>query len=289
MMKRVFLFLLTNILVMATISVIINLLGINPYLTRYGLNWQALAVFCLIWGMTGSFISLFMSRFMARHAFGVELLDPNSGSELVVMISHLCQQAGIPLPQIGVYQSPELNAFATGPSKHMSLIAVSSGLLTRMNRNEIEGVLAHEISHIANGDMVTMALVAGVVNSFAMFLSRIISYFVSLAVKEDMAWIVRMVSTIALDILFSILGSIVVASFSRWREFRADAGSASLAGREKMIAALENLKRNYEPIDNRAPSMATFKIAGKKGFISLFATHPPLDERIAALRNFADR
>lgn len=285
MFKRIMLFVLTNLMVMVTISIVINLLGINPYLTKHGLNWQSLAVFCLIWGMAGAFISLLMSRFIARYAYGVQLLDPHSGHELVAMVSRLCQQAGIPLPQIGVYESPELNAFATGPSKRRSLVAVSSGLLRRMDRDEVEGVLAHEISHIANGDMITMTLVAGVVNAFAMFLSRVISYFVSLTVKEDVAWIVRMASTIVLDILFSILGTLVVSAFSRWREFRADNGGAELAGRGKMIAALESLQRNFEPLDNRAPSMNTLKISNKQGFMRLFSTHPPLEERIAALRN----
>jgi heat shock protein HtpX len=280
------LFILTNVMVMVTVSVIINILGVGHYLTPYGLNWVSLAVFCGVWGMAGAFISLAMSRFMAKRFMGVQVLDPHSGHALVMMVAGLCQKAGLPMPEVGIYESPEMNAFATGPTKSRSLVAVSSGLLNRMNRDELEGVLAHEISHIANGDMITMTLIAGVVNAFAMFLSRIISYFVSLSVKEEMAYIVRIVLTIALDILFSILGSIVVASFSRAREFRADSGGANLAGKERMIAALENLKRNFEPIDNRAASLDTLKISGKASrFASLFATHPALDRRIEALRN----
>lgn len=286
MAKRILLFILTNIMVMATVSLIINLLGIGPYITPYGLNWVSLAVFCGLWGMAGAFISLAMSRFMAKRFMGVKVLDPHSNHPLVMMVAGLCQKAGLPMPEVGIYESPEMNAFATGPTKKRSLVAVSSGLLNRMNRDELEGVLAHEISHIANGDMVTMTLIAGVVNAFAMFLSRIVSYFVSLSVKEEMAYIVRIVLTIALDILFSILGSVVVAYFSRAREFRADSGGAALAGRERMIAALENLKRNFEPIDHRAASLDTLKISGKASrFAALFATHPALELRIEALRN----
>ncbi len=285
MSKRIFLFIITNILVMITVSLIVGLLGLNRYLTQFGMNWVALALFCGVWGMAGAFISLAMSRFIAKKAMGVQIIDPNSGHELVLMIAGLCQKAGLPMPEVGIYDSPEINAFATGPTKSRSLIAVSTGLLRRMNRDEIEGVLAHEVSHILNGDMVTMTLIAGVVNAFAMFLSRVISYFVSLSVKEDAAYLVRIVLTIALDILFSILGSIVVASFSRAREFRADNGGALLAGREKMIAALENLKRNFEPIDQRAASLDTLKISGRGRFIALFSTHPSLEMRIEALKN----
>lgn len=285
MSKRIFLFIITNILVMITVSLIVNLLGVNRYLTQYGLNWVALAVFCGVWGMAGAFISLAMSRFIAKMAMGVKVLGPHSGHPLVLMVAGLCQKAGLPMPEVGIYDSPEINAFATGPTKSRSLIAVSSGLMSRMNRDEIEGVLAHEISHIANGDMVTMTLIAGVVNAFAMFLSRVISYFVSLSVKEDVAYIVRFVLTIVLDIFFSILGSIAVAFFSRAREFRADSGGARLAGKEKMIAALENLKRNFEPVDARAVSLDTLKISGKSRFVALFSTHPSLEKRIEALRN----
>jgi heat shock protein HtpX len=284
MFKRIMLFILTNILVMATISIIINVFGITPYLSRYGLNWQALAIFCLMWGMIGASISLLMSKFIAKRAYGVKIIDPNSGQPLIALISRLCMQANLPMPEVGIYNSPEINAFATGPTKKRSLVAVSTGLLNNMNSAEVEGVLAHEISHIANGDMITMTLIAGIVNSFAMFLSRIISYFVSLAVKEEMAFLVRIILTIALDIIFSILGMIVVAGFSRTREYRADKGSANLVGKDKMIAALEKLQAVYQPIDKRAPSLNTLMIAGKGSFIELFATHPALDKRIEALK-----
>jgi heat shock protein HtpX len=285
MTKRILLFIMTNVLVMVTVSVIINVLGLGHYLTPYGINWVSLAAFCGIWGMTGAFISLALSRFIAKKAMGVQVIDSNLSHPLVMMVDLLRQRAGLPMPEVGIYDSPEMNAFATGPTKKRSLIAVSSGLLNKMNKDEIEGVLAHEISHIANGDMITMTLIAGVVNSFAMFLSRVISYFVSLSVKEDIAYIVRFALTIALDILFSILGSIIVAFFSRSREFKADMGAATIAGKDKMIAALENLQRNFEPIDRRAASLDTLKISGKRGFLALFSTHPALEIRIERLRN----
>lgn len=285
MSKRIFLFIITNILVMVTVSLIVNLLGLNRYLTPYGMNWAALAVFCGIWGMAGAFISLALSRFIAKKAMGVRLIEADSTHPLVMMVAGLCLKAGIPMPEVGIYQSPEMNAFATGPTKKRSLVAVSTGLLDRMNKDELEGVLAHEVSHIANGDMVTMTLIAGVVNAFAMFLSRVISYFVSMTVKEDVAYLVRFVLTIMLDIVFSILGSIVVAVFSRKREYRADKGAAALAGREKMIAALENLKSNFEPMDRRAASLDTLKISGRSAFLALFSTHPSLEKRIEALKN----
>jgi heat shock protein HtpX len=285
MTKRILLFIMTNVLVMVTVSVIVNVLGLGHYITPYGINWVSLAAFCGIWGMTGAFISLALSRFIAKKAMGVQVIDSNLSHPLVMMVDLLRQRAGLPMPEVGIYESPEMNAFATGPTKKRSLIAVSSGLLNKMNKNEIEGVLAHEISHIANGDMITMTLIAGVVNSFAMFLSRVISYFVSLSVKEDIAYIVRFALTIALDILFSILGSIIVAFFSRSREFKADMGAATIAGKDKMIAALENLQRNFEPIDRRAASLDTLKISGKSGFLALFSTHPALEKRIEMLRN----
>jgi heat shock protein HtpX len=285
MTKRILLFIMTNVLVMVTVSVIVNVLGLGHYITPYGINWVSLAAFCGIWGMTGAFISLALSRFIAKKAMGVQVIDSNLSHPLVMMVDRLRQRAGLPMPEVGIYDSPEMNAFATGPTKKRSLIAVSSGLLNKMNKDEIEGVLAHEISHIANGDMITMTLIAGVVNSFAMFLSRVISYFVSLSVKEDIAYIVRFALTIALDILFSILGSIIVAFFSRSREFKADMGAATIAGKDKMIAALENLQRNFEPIDRRAASLDTLKISGKSGFLALFSTHPALEKRIEMLRN----
>jgi heat shock protein HtpX len=286
--KRISLFLITNILIMVTLTLVINLLGIRPYIDASGLNIPALLVFCAAWGMGGAFISLLMSKQMAKWFMSVQIIDPrNPGQygELLNTVKVLSTGAGIPMPEVGVYESPEVNAFATGPSRSRSLVAVSTGLLQRMDRNEADGVLGHEISHIANGDMVTMTLVSGVVNAFAMFLSRIISYVASLAVDERYQGIVRLVSVIFFDILFSILGSLVVAAFSRHREFKADAGGARLAGRNNMIAALEKLRRTYElGIDDTAPSMAAMKISGSPKWLQAFSTHPPLEVRIEALK-----
>jgi heat shock protein HtpX len=191
------------------------------------------------------------------------------------------------MPEVGIYESPELNAFATGPTRNNSLVAVSTGLLNGMSDSEVEGVLGHEVAHVANGDMVTMTLIQGVVNAFAMFFARIIAFAVSNFVREELGWIVRFVVTIVLDILFTILGSMVVAAFSRYREFRADAGGAKLAGREKMIAALEALRRHVDLNNpNEAPAMNSMKISSKSGgLLALFSTHPPLEKRIQALRS----
>lgn len=286
--KRISLFLLTNILVMITISVIINILGVKPYINAYGLNLEALLVFCLIWGMAGAFISLLLSKQMAKWFMGVQIIDqrsPGQYGDLLNRVRGLSQAAGVPMPEVGIYDSEEVNAFATGPTRNRSLIAVSTGLLRRLNRNETDGVLGHEIAHIANGDMVTMTLIQGVVNAFAMFLARIFGYFAGKMVDEKMENLVRFISTIVFDILFSILGSILVAYFSRWREFKADAGGARYTGRGNMIAALEKLKMTYEiGIDDSAPAFSSMKISGSKSWLSLFSTHPPLEVRIEALK-----
>ena len=291
--KRIGFFLLTNILVIATISIILNVLGVGAYVTAAGLDVTSLLVFCLVWGLVGAFISLRLSKQMAKWTMGVQVVNPSTVSgvegELVEMVRRLSNTARIPMPEVGIYESPEINAFATGPTKKRSLVAVSTGLLNNMDRNEVEGVIGHEISHISNGDMVTMVLIQGVVNAFAMFLSRIISYFVSTMVKEEMEYLVRIVLTIVLDIVFSILGSIVVAYFSRRREFAADLGSAKIAGKARMIAALQALQRTINaPADNRGEAMASLKISThKKGFLHLFSTHPSLEDRIAALEKAA--
>ncbi len=290
--KRIGFFLLTNILVMTTVSIATQALayfGIG--IQAFGVNLTQLVIFCLMWGMAGSLISLFLSKYMAKWTMGVKTIDPKNASstemEVYRRVQSLAQRAHLPMPEVGIYESPEVNAFATGPSKSSSLVAVSSGLLSRMNAQELEGVLAHELSHIANGDMVTLTLIQGIVNSFAMFFSRIIAMLVANAVKEEMAYIVRFAVTIVLDIVFSILGSIAVAYFSRMREFRADAGAAKLAGRESMVAALESLRRmTDQPEDERGAALASLKISSNKGgFMSMFATHPPLEERILALKS----
>lgn len=297
MVRRVLLFLAVNFLVILTISVVLNVLGIRPYLTAYGLDYEALLAFCLVWGMGGAFISLALSRLVAKMAMGVQVIDPGTTDanlrELVQMVDRLARAAGIPTPEVGVYQSPEVNAFATGPTKSRSIVAVSTGLLTRMNRSEVEGVLSHEVAHIANGDMVTMTLLQGVVNAFALFLARVIAFAAAQAMRSrdsehGFSYGIYFVTQMVFEILFLIAGSIVVAWFSRYREFRADAGGARLGGREKMVAALEALQRNLERVDPRErPALATLKISGRGGFVRLFATHPPLEERIERLRRGA--
>ncbi|MCZ8343436.1 MAG: protease HtpX [Leptospira sp.] len=289
--KRIGFFLLTNILIMTTISIVTTLLGSMGFsIQAYGMDLTQLIVFCFMWGMAGSFISLLLSKMMAKWTMGVKVIDPKKASQTEMdvyrRVQSLAQRAHLPMPEVGIYDSPEVNAFATGPSKSNSLVAVSTGLLGRMNERELEGVLAHELSHIQNGDMVTLTLIQGLVNSFALFISRIIAYAVANMVKEEMAHIVRIVVTIALDIAFSILGSIAVAFFSRKREFRADAGGAKLAGRESMIAALESLRTMIDqPEDERGAALASLKISSKKGgFLSLFSTHPALEDRILALK-----
>lgn len=297
--KRIALFLAVNFLVLMTISIVIKLLGIEPYLGRTGINYSSLMAFCLIWGMGGAFISLMLSKVMAKWMMGVELIDPMTTNadlrELVSIVHRLARQAGITkMPDVGIYESPEVNAFATGPSKNNSLVAVSSGLLARMDRGAIEGVLGHEISHVANGDMVTMTLLQGVVNAFVMFLARVVAFALDNFLRGDrengrgLGPFAYMATVWILEIVFAALGMIVVASFSRWREYRADAGGARLAGRDRMVGALRSLQRaleiNMSPESQTAPSFANFKISPNKGsFVALFASHPPLEERIARL------
>lgn len=285
--KRILLFLVTNLAIMVTLSIVLGLLGVTGYIAPGGgLNYTALMVFSLVWGMGGAFISLLLSRFIAKKAMGVRLVDGRSGNAtldwLHTTIARQAQQANLPMPEVGYYESPEVNAFATGPSRRKSLVAVSTGLLQSMRQGEIEGVLAHEMSHIQNGDMVTMTLIQGVVNAFVLFLARVIAGFVRNAVDERYAYLLGFVVTIVLDIALGVLGMIVVAWFSRAREFRADAGAASLAGREKMVAALRRLQTTTKRIDHSEPELATLKITNRRAMM-LFATHPPLEARIEAL------
>lgn len=301
--KRIFLFMTVNILVMITVSLTLSLLGVNQHLySSYGINYQSLAVFCLVWGMGGAFISLALSRIMAKMMMGIQLIDPQTRDpelqQLVQTVYHLAHSAGLStMPEVGIYDSPDLNAFATGPSKSRALVAVSSGLMGQMSASEVEGVLGHEITHVANGDMVTMTLIQGIINAFVMFLSRILAFVITQAMRGNSereergpSWIQFILIPI-FEIFFSILGSIVVAWFSRWREFRADAGGARLAGREKMIAALQALKRVYElpeETPQAPPAFQSLQINNRKGsFIAFFASHPPLDERIERLRQLA--
>lgn len=298
MFKRVFFFLATNIAVLAVVMGIVHVFGLDTkYLTPYGIDYKALAIFSLLWGFVGSIISLLMSKTIAKWTTKMEILDPENvnlndeANFLVQTIRKLSEQAGIGMPEIGIYDSPEINAFATGAFKNSSLVAVSSGLLHSMERNEIEGVLAHEISHIENGDMITMTLIQGVVNAFVIFFARIAAYTVQKALSKDgedgaIGGFLYFGISIAFEILFGILASMIVAKFSRWREFRADAGGAKLAGRGSMIAALKRLQQTSELINTDQKSLATMKIADKpSSFMSLFSTHPDLELRIKALES----
>ena len=290
-MKRVVLFVLTNIAVVFTINIVIfvlTALGIMPRLDQGSLT--SLMVVCLVWGMLGSFISLQLSRFMAKRAMGIRLIDGNTGDRdldrVYNTIGNLSRQAGLPMPEVGIYDSLEVNAFATGPSASRSLVAVSTGLLRQMDQSAVEGVLGHEITHIKNGDMVTMALLQGVINSFVMFFARIIT---SILVPSDRdgrrPGFLYFIALNVIQMALSALGAIVVCWFSRQREFRADAGGAELAGRGSMVAALKGLLANEERVDNSQAALTTMKIAG--GPMALFATHPPLEVRIARLEGRA--
>lgn len=299
--KRFFLFAAVNMAVVLTISILLQLLGIKPYQTIYGIDYYSLLAFCLVWGMGGAMFSLATSRIMAKMMMGVEVIDPQTHDsqlqDLVQTVHQLARSAGLPaMPEVGIYQSPEINAFATGPTKSRALVAVSTGLLNRMNRAEVEGVLSHEIAHVANGDMVTMTLIQGVVNAFVMFFSRVLAFFIAQALRGDRddrdrgfagSGIQFMVQFV-LEIVFMILGTMIVAAFSRWREFRADAGGARLAGSDRMIAALQALQRVYERNEEVAeaqPAIQSLKISGRAGgFLALFSTHPPLEERILRLQ-----
>ena len=292
--KRFFLFALTNILVVVTISIICSVLGFDRQL-RPG-DYNNLIGFCLLWGMTGSIISLMISRIMDKWTQGVKVIDPKNPGQyasLLQMVERISRAANLPnTPEVGVYESPEINAFATGPTKSRSLVAFSSGLLQRMGPEEIEGVAAHEVGHIANGDMITMTLIQGVINAFVMFISRIIAMALTMRGEKNEDSRPSMSTYIlvpVLEIAFGMLGMIVVSWFSRKREFRADAASASYSGRNKMIKALKALQVAHEnPVlapQAGSASVACLKISGRNGFLSLFSTHPPLEERIAALES----
>ncbi|MEN2767090.1 protease HtpX [Ornithinibacillus xuwenensis] len=287
--KRIFYFLLSNILVLLTISIIFSVLPIGNYITSDGINFGALLLVSAIIGFTGSFISLAMSRWMAKKMMGVYVIDPSGPMNdyekaVVEKVHRLSRAAGLMhMPEVGIYQSKEVNAFATGPSKKRSLVAVSTGLLQEMDDDAVEGVIAHEVAHVANGDMVTMTLLQGIVNTFVVFLARIVAFAVSRFVKEELAPIVHFIAVIVFQIVFSILGSLVVFAYSRHREFHADKGGADLAGKDKMRHALESLKAYTSRIKGEEQTaISTLKINNKRKS-SLFSTHPDLDERISRL------
>lgn len=291
--KRIFLFIVTNIAVVLTLTIVLSILGVGRYIGPRGLDIGSLAMFSFVWGMGGAFISLLMSRWVAKQATGMKLVDGRTGNpdadRVYATIATLTQKAGLPMPEVGIYDSPELNAFATGPSKNRALVAVSTGLLRSMREEEVEGVLGHEITHIANGDMVTMTLLQGVINAFVIFFARLIAY--AIANRGDSrergysggSFFIVMI----LQVVLGLLGSMITAWFSRQREFRADRGGASLAGKDHMIGALKRLAANHEMVDTRQQALATLKINGARGWMVFFSTHPPLETRIAALERMS--
>ena len=285
--------------VMLTISIVLNILGLGSYINQHGINYESLMVFCLCWGMGGSFISLLLSKTLAKWTMKLQIIQGHSSTQmeerLYSSVQRLSQAAGLAkMPEVAIYESPELNAFATGPSRNNSLVAVSTGLLNRMNADEVEGVLAHEVSHIANGDMVTMTLVQGIINAFVLFFAKIIAWGVANAMSRDEnespSYFLVFAIEIACQIAFSILGSIIVNWFSRFREYKADAGAAKLVGSQKMIAALQNLQSNLnieDPHSKQQEAIASLKISGRSAFMELFSTHPPLALRIDKLKKFS--
>lgn len=296
-LKRVVLFLLLNFLVVFMISLVLNLLNIRPYLDESGIHLPSLLAFCFIWGMGGALISLSLSRLMAKWAMGVKLIDPNTKnleeSHLLEMVYGLAREAGLSkMPQVGIFRSPEPNAFATGPSQSRSLVAVSTGLLEKMTPNQVRGVLGHEIAHIVNGDMVTMTLLQGVVNAFVMFLARALAYALSGLGKNrdegNRSHGSFLLLTYLFEVVFLLLGSLIICAYSRYREYKADAGGARLAGKENMIGALEALLASQKIHDPKteSPAIAAFKVSrsGKRGLLRFFSSHPPLEDRIARLR-----
>jgi heat shock protein HtpX len=288
-MKRVFLLIVTNFAILAVLSVTMQLLGIDRALaSETGINLQGLLVFAALFGFGGAFISLLISKWMAKMATGARVIEvPSNTTErwLVDTVRRQADRAGIGMPEVAIYDAPDVNAFATGWNRNAALVAVSTGLLNHMTQDEAEAVLGHEVSHVANGDMVTLTLVQGVLNTFVIFLSRVVGFFVDrVLLKNERGqgpgfWI----ATIVAQLVLGVLASMIVAWFSRQREFRADAGGAELAGRQKMIAALERLKVNHD--QSALPAqMSAFGISGAGGVMALFMSHPPLDVRIAALR-----
>ncbi len=288
-MKRIFLFIATNIAVIAVMSVVLSLLGVDRFISQAGLNLPMLLVFSLVVGFTGSIISLLISKPMAKWSTGARVIDaPSSSTELWLIdtVSKLAQRAGIKMPEVAVYDG-EPNAFATGAFRDSALVAVSTGLLQSMTKDEVEAVLAHEVAHVANGDMVTMTLVQGVVNTFVVFLSRVVGYFVDRAISRDnnnSQGIGYTITVIVSQIVFGIAASVIVAWFSRHREYRADAGAAKLLGSpQPMMKALARLG-GIEPT-SLPEGLASLGINDKPGFAALFSSHPPIEDRIAALRN----
>lgn len=292
--KRVFLFVVVNILVVLTLSITMMVLSRFFGISLEG--YSGLLILYSVIGMGGAFISLFMSKWIAKKMFRIQIIDPRTSDpeqrSLVEMVHGLARQAGLKvMPEVGFYDSPEVNAFATGPSRKNSLVAVSAGLLHRMDKEQVEGVLGHEVAHIANGDMVTMTLIQGIINTLVLFISRLAAIAVANAISGDRdrggSWGLQFGLYIAFQMILGILGAVVVNYFSRRREFRADAGSARIAGREKMISALRALGGTEDRLDNEHKAFASLKISGRTGsaLARLLSTHPPLEERIQRLQS----
>ncbi len=290
-MKRVFLFLVTNIAIVLMLGIVASVLGINNYVSKEGINFENLLGFALLMGFSGSFISLLISKKMAKWTMGLTMIDGTEGPTqkwIYGVVEKFAQEKGISMPEVSIYDSPEMNAFATGPTKNNSLVAVSSGLLQNLNKDEVEAVIGHEIAHVANGDMVTLTLVQGVINTFVIFASRVVAFTLDKFINRDeesegQSW-VYYVSVIVFDILFGILASMIVSYYSRVREFAADKGGAELKNKQSMINALRKL--GQQTPGHLPEAVKSFGISGQtSSFMALFSTHPPIEKRIEALEN----
>lgn len=290
-MMRILLFLATNLAVVLVASITLSLLGVGSYMTSQGLDYNNLLIFCLVFGMAGSVVSLLISKWMAKRSMGVHIIEQASNADeqwLLSTVKELSQKARIGMPEVGVFASPQANAFATGWNRNNALVAVSTGLLNKMSREEVKAVLGHEIGHVANGDMITLTLIQGVVNAFVMFFARIIGSFVDRAIlkNENGHGIGFYISTFIAEMILGILASTIVFWFSRRREYRADIAGAELASPAAMVSALARLQAEYGQPSDMPDEMVAFGISGelKNALGGLFMSHPPLDKRIAALK-----
>ncbi|MDF1760201.1 MAG: protease HtpX [Coxiellaceae bacterium] len=296
MFKRIFLFVAANIAIMVVISIILAIFNVQPYLTQHGIDYGSLMIFSAVIGFVGSFISLLISKWMAKMAYKIQIIKTPNGTQQTFVyntVRNLATKAGVRMPEVGIYDSPEPNAFATGWNRNNALIAVSTGLVSGMTDEEVAAVLGHEMTHVTNGDMVTMALLQGVLNTFVIFFSRIAAYLVTQFLSRSegnsggMGSFAYYGIAILFQVIFGILASMIIMAFSRWREFRADRGSAKLVGKQAMINALKRLQQLSQPDapqDNRGKSVQNLMINGHKSIMALFASHPPLEKRIEALQ-----
>jgi heat shock protein HtpX len=290
-MMRIGLFLLTNLAILAIASITLSLLGVDRYASEAGLNLGSLLIFCAVFGFSGSLISLFLSKKMAKMSTGTEIITQARNADeqwLLDTVAELSREAGIKMPEVGIFPAQQANAFATGWNKNDALVAVSIGLLQRFQKEEIKAVMAHEIGHVANGDMVTLTLIQGVVNTFVLFITRVIVYFIDQFTRNEngeggLGFIAQMGLTVVFDMIFGVIAHAIVAWFSRYREFRADEAGAKLASNHGMVGALQRLRAESEVPNQMPATLTAFGIAGGK-VSELFATHPPLEKRIEALQ-----